>query len=203
MLGIVSDIHGNLAGLELSLAHLHRLGATEYMCLGDVVDGGPDNTGAINCLRERSIPCVRGNHDAWNSLRLDYELQDWLTALPNQLMRGDALFTHVSPRQRHERKINDHIEAWNVFEECAAPVIFIGHTHVSDIFTTDSDHPTMAGRLSFTCNTWTPLSPKHRFIISVGAVGYSRDHRKTIRCGLYDSNNSRVQICEIEGPQIL
>ncbi len=38
---LISDIHGNLHGLEAVLADIARLGADRVVCLRDIVDLGP------------------------------------------------------------------------------------------------------------------------------------------------------------------
>lgn len=56
---LISDIHGNLEALDAVLSIPHD----RAICLGDVVDYGPDPGGCIDRLRDEGIPCVLGNHD--------------------------------------------------------------------------------------------------------------------------------------------
>jgi putative phosphoesterase len=57
-LAIISDIHANLAALE-SIEEPYDL----LLCLGDLVDYGPQPIEAIQWVRERALKVVRGNHD--------------------------------------------------------------------------------------------------------------------------------------------
>jgi serine/threonine protein phosphatase 1 len=60
----VGDIHGHLATFR---ALLHRLALTEddrVICLGDMIDRGPDSAGLISLVRsDPRIVCIKGNHE--------------------------------------------------------------------------------------------------------------------------------------------
>ena len=60
-LAIISDIHGNSFALDRVLETIDREGITDIVCLGDLALLGFDPAGSINRIRERGIPCVRGN----------------------------------------------------------------------------------------------------------------------------------------------
>lgn len=64
-IGILSDVHADVHALEDALNLLQRLGCDRVLCAGDIVDRGffPEET--IEMLRERKVPCIRGNHDRW------------------------------------------------------------------------------------------------------------------------------------------
>lgn len=64
-LALISDIHGNLLALKTVLAHIDQAAADQVVCLGDVACLGPRPNEVIAILREREIPCVMGNHDAF------------------------------------------------------------------------------------------------------------------------------------------
>jgi putative phosphoesterase len=64
-LALISDIHGNDLALNTVLAHIDQAGAHQTICLGDVACLGPHPNKVIAVLREREIPCVLGNHDAF------------------------------------------------------------------------------------------------------------------------------------------
>ena len=62
-IGIVSDIHGNLAALEAALAGLNLSGVDRIICLGDAVDPFPGSKATIELLERLAIPILRGNHE--------------------------------------------------------------------------------------------------------------------------------------------
>lgn len=62
---VISDIQGNLIGLESVLAEIDGLDepVDRVVCAGDVVGLGPQPNEVLQLLRERSIETVRGNYD--------------------------------------------------------------------------------------------------------------------------------------------
>ena len=62
-IGLFSDVHGNAVGFDALLADLERRPVDRLVCLGDVIQGGPQ---PVECLeRLRSLDCrvVMGNAD--------------------------------------------------------------------------------------------------------------------------------------------
>lgn len=64
-IGVISDIHGDVATLERVFGFLDALGVERVVCAGDVVGYGPEPDEAAAELRARRVICVRGNHDRW------------------------------------------------------------------------------------------------------------------------------------------
>jgi putative phosphoesterase len=64
-LAVIADVHADIHALRDALAQAERLGCTAIVCAGDLVGYGLFPMQVINLLRERKIPCVRGNHDRW------------------------------------------------------------------------------------------------------------------------------------------
>lgn len=62
---ILSDIHGNLAALELALAEIGRLRPDAVVCLGDVAAAGPSPNGVIDRLAAMPWTFIMGNTDEW------------------------------------------------------------------------------------------------------------------------------------------
>lgn len=105
-LGIISDIHGDYAALQDALAQLDRMGVSEVVCAGDVLDYGPSPVRCIELLVERGIPCVRGNHDFLDAAG---ELLDAPTSLPRS-----AMAWIVDLPMTWERDIDGvHIAVWH------------------------------------------------------------------------------------------
>jgi predicted phosphodiesterase len=60
-IGIVSDIHGNVAGLSCAL---ERMGDVDgLLCAGDMVEEFRFSNEVVGTLRDRGARCVKGNHD--------------------------------------------------------------------------------------------------------------------------------------------
>ena len=62
-IGILSDIHGDLSAFRSALLLFEKHQVARILCAGDVVEKGPEEEDVVALLRERSIPCVQGNHD--------------------------------------------------------------------------------------------------------------------------------------------
>lgn len=64
---LIADIHANFEALQTVLEVPHD-GA---ICLGDIVDYGPEPDKCIDLLREKVIPTIRGNHDNAVAFKVD------------------------------------------------------------------------------------------------------------------------------------
>lgn len=60
---LLSDIHGNAVALRAVLADLERHLVDQSVCLGDVVQGGPQPAEALELLRNLGCSVVMGNAD--------------------------------------------------------------------------------------------------------------------------------------------
>ena len=76
----VGDIHGHL-GTFRALVHRLKLGDEDrIICLGDMIDRGPDSAGLIEFIRsDNRIICLKGNHElmALSSLQEDGVVELW------------------------------------------------------------------------------------------------------------------------------
>jgi len=64
MWGVISDIHGNRAGLEAIQQSMRSLDLAGVVCCGDLVGYNTHSSSVIDSIMDASIPCVLGNHDA-------------------------------------------------------------------------------------------------------------------------------------------
>ena len=151
--GIFSDVHGNGVGLDAVLAELGRAQVDRLVCLGDLVEGGPQPNYCLRRVQELGCPVVLGNTDHWlveyyrePDISLRSDMGEWarerlgedglaaVAAFPDtyELELGDAgrlLCVHGTPTSRI-----DPIEATATDEELAdllgdARVLAAGHTH--------------------------------------------------------------------------
>src|SRR5579859_1259556 len=86
-LGVVADIHGDLAGLQQALACLSHRKVDQIVCAGDLVKKGPQSVEVVNLLRTEGILCIAGNHDreAFEEQKFDNETGSFLEELPPTL----------------------------------------------------------------------------------------------------------------------
>jgi predicted phosphodiesterase len=65
LVAVMSDVHGNCVAFDAVLADLRQRPADQVVCLGDMIQGGPQPTEVLARLRELACPVVLGNADAW------------------------------------------------------------------------------------------------------------------------------------------
>ncbi|MEN6624600.1 MAG: metallophosphoesterase family protein [Candidatus Sumerlaeia bacterium] len=198
-IALISDVHGNLAGFNAVLADAEACGCDRMVCLGDLVDGGPDDAQVVREIMARRIPCVRGNHDEINGLTLPPDIERYLASLPEEMIEGDYYFTHISPRPK-KNKIGGPIEAWNVFDEHPYRMMFFGHIHVPAVYGEKSSHAVTARDHKFQYQTPYALDRADRYLICPGAIGYSRDQHQKIRYAIFDEAPWTIEIRMVEGP---
>jgi len=152
---ILADVHANLAALEAMTEPYDLL-----LCLGDLVDYGPQPRETIRWVQERAYKVVRGNHDhalgydmdcrcapvmkeasvttrAWHRQLLDEDEKAYLRQLPVRewcdLGGATFLLAHASPTGDLYTYLRPEISDEALARESrgiAADFIFLGHTHL-------------------------------------------------------------------------
>lgn len=164
-IGIVSDVHGNAAGLALALDRMGEV--DELLCAGDIVDEFRFSNEVVAMLRDRGARCVQGNHDlgllsphgkrAREAAHVDADLVGWLADRPLTIettVTGKKLvMTHASPFAPHNQYVWRHSPDLKRFAELDADFAVLGHTHTQ-----------MAVRVG------TAL------VVNPGSVGQAQDH---------------------------
>ncbi len=145
LLGIISDVHGDIHALDDALAQLARLDCELVVCAGDLIDYGLFVEQTLARLRERKIPTIRGNHDRWavnncedaSSWDLSRASVAFLDGLPTSWRRiiddTRVLVTHARPGDDMagiDRATPD-AELAAILDEAGADVLLVGHTHVA------------------------------------------------------------------------
>ncbi len=148
-LGLISDIHSNLVALEAVLAELD--GIDRLLCLGDVVDLGPQPAETVARLQHVGAEMIRGNHDplnagdqvpflqdieSWTREQLSPEQHALLRSTPRSIEIDEGgwtlLCTHGSPRSFHDgvtaELAVDELE--RMVGGARFDVLATGHTHV-------------------------------------------------------------------------
>jgi len=149
-LGLIADIHADPRALEATLRHLEALRVEEIVCAGDLVGYGAEPDAVVTMLRDRAIPCIRGNHDRWALERrqvigirgwkpaaLSDDTWEFLEALPPSLRiaRGGhvAAVHHGSPAGDTEfvtpyKPVPESVTRF--WAEDEADVLILAHTHI-------------------------------------------------------------------------
>ena len=65
-IGIISDIHSNLAALDAAICELTSRGCERIICAGDIIGIGPEPDKTVGRLRQiPNLVAVVGNHDKY------------------------------------------------------------------------------------------------------------------------------------------
>ena len=149
-LGLIADIHGDIRALETTLSRLEQLAVDQIVCLGDLVGYGSEPDAVVAQLRDRGIPCIRGNHDrwvierrqmlglrGWKAADLRDDTRDFLGRLPaSRRLECEGRIIelhHGSPAGDTEyvtayKPLPPSIEQF--WDQSDAGVLVLGHTHI-------------------------------------------------------------------------
>ncbi len=150
MIGVISDIHGNLPALEAVLEAMGEV--STILCAGDIVGYNPYPREVIDMVISRGIVCIRGNHDRavlgedysrfnpyaaaaarWTRRQLDSRYLSFLESLPDsKILRVEGMkiaIHHGSPWDEDMYVYPDMVtEEYLRFDN--PDILVLGHTHV-------------------------------------------------------------------------
>jgi putative phosphoesterase len=186
-LGIVSDVHCNLAGLQGALDRMGEI--DELLCLGDSIFEYRFSNEVVALLRARGARVIQGNHEegffgpqgvraraqGW----IDREQMEWLGAQPHRLaLERDGLrllLVHSTPWEPRGAYIHPESAQLCRFAEADADVVMFGHTHHQ-----------LVRRIG------------HVLVINPGSAGDARDHRngRQLSCAVLDTATQAVAVID-------
>ncbi len=156
-IAVLSDIHGNLLGLDACLADLESQGGADAIVVaGDLCLDGPKPKKVLQRLDEVGAACVRGNKDrylvedapgktfeaaeaaqiAWTRREIGERWLSWLKDLPFALRIGDdrnqLLVVHANVRSDDEYIAPDADDSAleRLIGDDGATAIAFGHLHI-------------------------------------------------------------------------
>lgn len=199
MVGILSDIHGNLEALQAVLKAGEERGVREWICLGDIVGYGAQPEECVSIIREKCKTVVMGNHDEaaskvaepedfnpvarhavlWTRYVLTDEAREYLSKLPYSIQDGDRLYVHASPHLPEDwNYIFTESEARRQLSKLPQTVrhCFVGHTH----------------------EPFHYIGSDGKEIINVGSVGQPRDGDSRASFALLDPTTGKVENVRVE-----
>ncbi len=149
---VVSDIHGNRAALEAI-----REPFDVCLCIGDIVDYGPEPAACVEWVRTNAAHCVRGNHDHGVAQNVEVqgtagfryltamtrplsvalltaEQRRYLADLPtSRLLTLDGkrlLLVHATPRDPMDEYALADVATWApLLTGLKVDFVLVGHTH--------------------------------------------------------------------------
>lgn len=204
---ILSDIHGNLEGLEAVLADADGQ-YDEILNCGDAVGYGPDPNAVVAFCRDRCAVSIRGNHDKasagigdpewfnpvaqasimWTTEKLTQQNLDWVRALPSGPVCVGGFFdlVHGSPADEDEYILDG--ESAMAAASCATSnLTFFGHTHIQGGWeiVRQSLRPVRNDRFS--------VERDLGYLVNPGSVGQPRDGDARAGYALYDPEERQVE----------
>lgn len=192
---LVSDIHANRAALD-AVREPHDV----CLCLGDLVEYGPDPAYSVAWARANAAHAVRGNHDHGAAQRVavtatggfkyltmatrQYTIDQlgpadrtYLAGLPTTVLvtlgGRRFLLVHASPRDPMDEYVPTDPDAWAArLGGVTADFVCVGHTHQQ--FALDADGTT---------------------VVNPGSVGLQRDGDPRVRYAVID--DGRVELKQV------
>jgi putative phosphoesterase len=195
---VIADIHGNRAALEAI-----REPFDVCVCVGDLVDYGPEPGACIDWVRKNAAYCVRGNHDHGVAQNVDIQglggfrfltantrplsvasisadQRRYLAGLPTSHMLSIGgkrfLLVHATPRDPMDEYAPSEVAFWKPrLAGLKVDYLLAGHTH-----------------MPYT------LQVNGTRIVNPGSVGLSRDNDPRAAYAVIDGDD--VQLKRIEYP---
>lgn len=199
-IALFGDIHANLEALETVLADAESQGATDYVCMGDIVGYNADPVACLERVRALSCPTIKGNHDEdasgshslenmnpvaaealeWTRNQLDDEQRQWLRRLRMVRQISDFTVVHSTLDQpANWNYVTNRFDAMANFAYQFTQVCFHGHTHVPRVYVKTS-------RVQEVPAESVAIEDGMKYFINVGSVGQPRDGDWRSSYALYD-----------------
>ena len=190
--GIVSDIHCNLQGLDLALEAMGDI--DELLCLGDSIFEYQFSNDVIARLQQRNAHIIKGNHEevflsdagirARERAGIDLDLLRFLGEQPHRryldLGGKRLLLIHSTPWEPRGEYIHPHSAKLDQFADADADIVLYGHTH---------------------CQVVKRIG--NVLVINPGSAGDARDSRnqRQLSCAVLDTASEDVQVIDYPDPR--
>ena len=190
-LGIVSDLHCNIAGLNRAIELMGPV--DDLLCLGDSIFEYRFSNEVIGTLRDLGVQTIKGNHEevflgplgarARSREGIDQALLQWLDDRPwrMELQYGDktVLMVHSTAWDPYGEYVYPHSPALSKFGEEDADFVLFGHTHQQLV--------ERFGRV---------------LVINPGSAGDGRDPRndRQLSCAVLDTETAEASIIDFPDP---
>ncbi len=190
--GIVSDIHSNVEGLQLALDAMGDV--DELLCLGDSIFEYKFSNEVVALLRQREAHVIQGNHEevflseagrrARERPGIDPELLQWLAEQPHrrtvEFGGHKILMVHSTPWEPRGTYVYPHSANLERFAEVDADFVLYGHTHAQVV--------RRIGRVT---------------IVNPGSAGDARDSNngRQLSCAVLETETGEVAVTDYPDPR--
>jgi predicted phosphodiesterase len=215
---VLSDIHANATALEASLAAVE--GRWErVLCLGDVVDYGPDPNEVTERLKALAPIIIRGNHDKavvglidlegfnpvaqisaqWTREQMQPANLAYISQLPAGPASADGLTVVHGSYQDEDEYVFVPSQALGGLLESPSEVTLFGHTHYQGGFSY------RAGQIGVIQLKPEPgpkfaalrLEPGTRYLLNPGSVGQPRDGDPRAAFAIADMDHQVIEFWRV------
>jgi putative phosphoesterase len=192
-IGIVSDIHCNVAGLQQALSLMGEV--DELICLGDSIYEYRFSNDVVRILKDRRAQVIAGNHEEYffgpqgERARardgIDPALAEWLAGRPHrseiEASGRRLLLVHSTPWEPRGAYVNPGSGLLARFGEADADIVLYGHTHQQLV--------RRVGKV---------------LVINPGSAGEARDHRngRQLSCAVLDTASEEVRLIDFPDPRL-
>ena len=208
-LGLIADVHANIAALEVALRAIEKEGVDQLLCAGDLVGYGPFPNECVARLRSAGATCVAGNHDlmatqqlhdaapgtlpnvtmTWTRSVLEDDTRAYLADLPPTAEVGGLVMAHGSlddptvyvQREQAGAALRRLAEA-----RPSDSILVLGHTH------TPLAHSERRGTLLDGRRGRVAIEARDRLLVNPGSVGQPREWRPLVRFAVIDLDRGTV-----------
>ncbi len=218
---ILSDMHANAEATSAVLRRVRRKRFDVALVLGDLVGYGAGPNQVVEAVRELpgTVYRIRGNHDKvvagledgsnfnhaalaaaqWTTEHLTSANLRYVRELPQGPLVVPEGFTicHGSPLDE-DTYVFSMYEAWEIFDNYAADLVFFGHTHVPSLFVLRGREIRVA--LLRGESGSIQIEPGARYLINPGSIGQPRDRDPRAAFMTYDSDKRLVRWFRITYP---
>ncbi len=194
--GLLSDAHGNLAGLSEVIAALRRMAVDEIHFLGDAVGYMPEEAGCLELLESEGVVCQQGNHEAM--LLGDLPVPD----------KAEDVYRLRDARDRLSEQAIEAISGWPKRRELelGGRRVLLVHGSPEEPLTgyiyPDSDlgpFEPLPYDLVVTANTHRPFAARAGSVevANVGSVGLPRDAGGLASFAVYDTEGGELSVYRV------
>ena len=216
---VLSDIHANIDALDAVLAEVSGDTYDQTLVLGDLVGYGASPNEVVDRIYELSPDIViRGNHDKvaagieepehFNAMAAEAARWTYETLTTSNRTRVAELpigpvqvteeieICHGTPYDE-DVYVFDHDGAIRALASASGRLCFFGHTHVPVVFSVTpntAELEVLTPEIGAPDPTIIQLDPNRRYLINPGSVGQPRDGDPRAAYGVYDSDESCVEL---------
>ncbi|HVA94172.1 MAG TPA: metallophosphoesterase family protein [Candidatus Dormibacteraeota bacterium] len=215
---ILSDIHANITALDAALAAVQDRWE-RVLCLGDIVDYGPDPNEVTSRVKALAPIIIRGNHDKavaglsslddfnpvakisarWTREQLRPENLDYIAQLPAGPLSADSLTLVHGAYHDEDEYVFVPGQAMGGLVDSPSTVTFFGHTHYQGGFSY------RAGQIGVIQLKPEPgsnfaalrLAPDTRYLLNPGSIGQPRDGDPRAALAIADLDHDVIEFWRV------